>query len=68
MKSNLETEWEASRKTHRKRWRIILYTLIPLSIVGGIIFYNNRDLLNDESDATETVGVTWSDTALKDLK
>jgi len=45
-----------------------LYTLIPLSIVGGIIFYNNRDLLNDESDATETVGVTWSDTALKDLK
>lgn len=40
-----ESNWDVSRRKHRKRKTIALCTVIPLAVVGGIIYYNNRDVV-----------------------
>ncbi len=40
-----ESNWDASRRKHRRRLTVALFTVIPLIIVGGIIYYNNRDVV-----------------------
>lgn len=41
----VESNWDASRKAFRKRVNLLLSIGIPLFIVIGIIFYNNRDVV-----------------------
>jgi len=40
-----ESNWDASRRKHHKRISVVLFIVIPLAIVGGIIYYNNRDVV-----------------------
>lgn len=50
-----QTNWDASNKAFRKRLKISLSVVIPLILVSGIIFYNNRDvvLVSDKPLADE---------------
>lgn len=40
-----ESNWDASRRKRHKRISVVLFIVIPLAIVGGIIYYNNRDVV-----------------------
>lgn len=49
-----EQNWDASRRAFRKRINIFLSILIPLVIVSGVIFYNNRDVLFENTLNADT--------------
>ena len=40
-----ESNRDASRRKYRKRITVVLYIAIPLAVVGGVIYYNNRDVV-----------------------
>ncbi len=40
-----QSNWDVSRGKHRKRITVALFIVISLVAVGGIIYYNNRDVV-----------------------
>jgi hypothetical protein len=44
----VESNWEQKSKSHRNRLRLLLVIGVPVIIVSGIIFQNNRDLFHSE--------------------
>ncbi len=50
-----DSEWESIRKKTRNRIRYGIGIGIPVLILAGFLFYNNRDLFNSSVQSDETV-------------